>query len=153
MFWDKEPDVYLHSSDKEDFFSVFGNLFVTIQSFFFSESQLQHFWMYFHSYETVFHCTTILHKWHNKDARTKSWCLMCVGACLSEGTQSLRSCSNISKERLDGRRVVWVGLAFNHGKGYANRNLFWRSHFRSPFMDLKKTKTVFLVLWISKLSQ
>lgn len=59
------------------------------------------------------------------------------------GNTELRSCSNISKERLDGRRVVWVGLAFNHGKGYANRNLFWRSHFRSPFMDLKKTKTVF----------
>lgn len=56
-----------------------------------------------------------------------------VRRCVSIwGNTELRSCSNTSKERLDGRRVVWVGLAFNHGKGYANRNLFWHLPFRFP---------------------
>lgn len=40
------------------------------------------------------------------------------------GNTSLRSCLNISKARLDGRRAVWVGSPLTTEKGYANRKLF-----------------------------
>lgn len=77
-----------------------------------------------------------------------------VRRCVSIwGYTELRSCLNTSKERLDGRRVVWVGLAFNHGKGYANRNLFWHSPFRFPLYGSEEKENIVWVLWISKLSQ
>lgn len=65
----------------------------------------------------------------------------CVSSC---GNAMLRSCLNISKERLDGQGVVWFGLAFNHGKGYANRKLFWHSPFRFPFFESEENENIFL---------
>lgn len=59
------------------------------------------------------------------------------------GNTELRSCSNLSKERLDGLQAVWVGLAFNHGKGCANRNLFWRSLCRFPFYGSEENEKKF----------
>lgn len=52
----QRANVYLHSSEKEDFFFSILEL-ICNNTKFLSKLQLQlDFWMYFHSYETVIYC-------------------------------------------------------------------------------------------------
>lgn len=100
---------------------------------FLSESQLQHFWTHFHSYETVIYCVTILHKWQNTNARTKGWC-----SHLRE-----HRAEKLFKPRQG--EIRWFGLAspLTREKVTPTESFFGARRFDPPFMDLKKTKTFF----------
>lgn len=61
------------------------------------------------------------------------------------GNTSLRSCLNISKARLDGRRAVWVGSPLTTEKVTLTENFFWHSPLRFPFYESEENENVFCV--------
>lgn len=109
---------------------------------FLSESQLQHFWMHFHSYKTVIYCVTILHKWQNTNARTKTQVgvFLCVLLCVH-----LREHRAEKLFKPQQGEIRWFGLAspLTTEKVTPTEIFFGARRFDPPFMDLKKTKTFF----------
>lgn len=62
------------------------------------------------------------------------------------GNTSLGSCLNISKARLDGRRVVWVGSPLTTEKVTLTENFFWHSPLRFPFYESEENENIFCVV-------
>lgn len=62
------------------------------------------------------------------------------------GNTTLRSCLNISKERLDGRRAVWVGSPLTTEKVTLTESLFWCSPLQFPFCRAQENENIFCVV-------
>lgn len=105
------------------------------------ESQLQHFWMHFHSYEAVIYYVTILHKWQNTNARTKTQ----VGVFLFVSCVHLREHRPEKLFKPQQGEIRWFGLAspLTTEKVTPTEIFFGARRFDPPFIDQQKTKTFF----------
>lgn len=82
---------------------------------------------------------------HQRNNKNTSWCFfLCVSSCVH-----LREHRAEKLFKPQQGEIRWFGLAspFNHRKGYANRNLFWRAPFRSPFYGSEENENIFSVSW------